>query len=126
MSNKFLSVLAKIGQDFKKGLDIVLKEEPLVAPFISALNPGVGAALSATVAVVAQTEQKFTAMGQQTGTGPQKLQEAVTILQPLLATALADAGNPASLAKIQGYITAVVDVLNQQASGAPAAAAASA
>jgi hypothetical protein len=115
MSNKVLTVLAKIGQAFKAGLDAALQAEPLIQPFVAALNPSAGAALATTVAVVAQTEQKFTAMGEQSGSGAKKLAEATAILQPLLAVALADAGNPASLQKIQGYIAAVVAILNQPA-----------
>lgn len=115
VKDKVLTILEKIGHGFKVGLDEALKAEPFVLPFLSAVNPAAGAALATTVAVISQTEQKFAALGQQSGTGQQKLTEATTILQPLLSIALADAGSPASLQKIQGYISAVVAIMNTPA-----------
>jgi hypothetical protein len=133
MSNKFVSFLEAVGQDFKNGL---AKIAPWVAkgvaiaqvaePEVAALNPGVGAIFSTVVATVSSIEQKFAAMGQQTGTGVQKLAEATTILQPVVSQAFSAAGLAADTPTVQNYISAVVNFLNAIPSGtasAPAPAA---
>lgn len=113
MSNKFVSALEKVGSGFKKLLHVAIKEEPLIQALVSVLNPGAGAILATTVGVISQTEQKFAAMGQQSGSGKDKLAEAMLILEPLLRVALGEAGEPAASSKVEGYISAVVAVLNQ-------------
>jgi hypothetical protein len=119
MTNKAVTFLEDVGKDFKNGLAKLL---PIVAkgvqvatvaePFVSALNPLVGSIFQTTVATVSSIEQKFAALGQQTGTGTQKLGEAVTILTPVLGQALTAAGLAADLPTIQNYISAVVGFLN--------------
>ena len=79
-TNKFVSILEAIGKDCKKGLDVVLKIGQVAAPFLSAANPLAGSILSTTIGVVLQTEQKYAALGQQTGSGTQKLADATAIL----------------------------------------------
>ena len=126
MADKFVTFLEDVGKDFKNGLAKLL---PIVAKGvsiaqlaegpISSINPLVGAIFQTTVATVSDIEQKFAAMGQQTGTGAQKLAEATTILTPVLNQALSATGNAADVATIQKYISAVVSFLN--AIPAPAA-----
>lgn len=116
----FTSWLDAVGHDFKVGLDKILPwaqgaGETAVAIFA----PQLGSVFNATVAAVATVEQKFAAMGQQTGTGSQKLADATTIVGPLISQSLTDAGKPASIQVVQGYINAVVAILN--ASPAPQA-----
>ena len=112
MANKFVSFLEAVGKDFKKGLSAVLPFAEAAAPVISALDPAAGAILSTTLGVVLQTEQKFAAMGQQTGSGPQKLAEVTAILTPLLTTSLSEAGQPATAAQITKYVNDAVAILN--------------
>jgi hypothetical protein len=131
VTNKFVTFLEDVGKDFKNGLAKLL---PIVAkgvsiatvaePFVTALNPLVGSIFQTTVATVSSIEQKFAALGQQSGTGVQKLGEAVTILTPVLGQALTSAGLAADLPTIQNYISAVVGFLNAipAATAAPAAA----
>lgn len=113
------SFLSHIGADFKNGLKklypVIVKVTQVAqaaAPEIAILNPLIGMAFTTTVGVVASVEQKFAAMGAQSGTGPQKLADATTILTPLLSQVLADAGQSADMASIQKYINAVVAFLN--------------
>jgi len=113
MSNKFLSFLSAIGKDFKKGLDKVLPfAETAAVTVIPALFPAIGPIFNTVVGVVVQTEQKFAAMGQQSGTGTQKLAEATSILGPLLSQLLAADGKTADSATVMQYINAVVAFLN--------------
>ena len=111
-TNKFVSILEAIGKDCKKGLDVVLKIGQVAAPFLSAANPLAGSILSTTIGVVLQTEQKYAALGQQTGSGTQKLADATAILQPLLSQVLGDVGKPADATKVTAYINSVVANLN--------------
>lgn len=119
MTNKAVTFLEDVGKDFKNGLTKLL---PIVAkgvqiaqvaePFVTALNPLIGSIFQTTVGTVASIEQQFTALGQQTGTGVQKLATATTILAPVLSQALSAAGYASDLPTIQNYITAVVGFLN--------------
>jgi hypothetical protein len=118
--NKFLSVLESVGKECKKGLDVVLKIGTVAAPFLTAANPLAGSILSTTIGVVMQTEQKYAALGQQTGSGTQKLADATAILGPLLSQVLGDAGKPADATKVTTYINNVVATLNQTPATGPA------
>lgn len=119
MSSKFVTFLEDVGHDFKVGLqklDPIVKEGITIAQAaegsISALDPAIGAIFATTVGVVSSIEQKFAAMGQQTGTGVQKLAEATTILQPVIAQAFAAAGKASDGATVSNYISKIVDFLN--------------
>jgi hypothetical protein len=119
VTNKLQTFLEEVGKDFKNGLkklEPVGKEALVLAeaagPEIAALDPLFGAVFQTVVATVASVEQKFAAMGQQAGTGVQKLADAVTILQPVAAQALAAAGKAADNATVENYINAVVAFLN--------------
>lgn len=115
----FITLLETIGHDFKIGLEKIdpfVKEAVTVAQAaeapISALDPAIGALFATTVATVSTIEQKFAAMGQQAGTGVQKLAQATTILSPVVTQVFTAAGKVADLATVQKYISAVVDFLN--------------
>lgn len=115
----FITLLETIGHDFKVGLEKIdpfIKEAVAVAQAaeapISALDPAIGALFATTVATVSTIEQKFAAMGQQAGTGAQKLAQATTILSPVVTQVFTAAGKVADLATVQKYISAVVDFLN--------------
>jgi hypothetical protein len=130
MTNSFVSFLKHLGTDFKNGFKAL---EPLIGkatqiaiaagPEIALFNPLLGSVFQTTVGVVVGVEQKFAAMGTQSGTGPQKLSEATTILAPLLTTALSDAGHTADIPTVQKYINAVVAFLNALPPPPPATAA---
>ena len=99
MANKVVTFLEDIGHDFKVGLgklDPFIKEAIVVATkeedVVSNLDPALGAIFKLTVATVSSIEQKFAAMAQQTGSGVQKLAEATTILEPVIAQAFSAAG----------------------------------
>lgn len=112
MSSKFVSLLTHIGQAFKKGIDAVLPFAKAASVGISIVNPGIGAALQTTINVVSATEQKFAAMGSQSGSGAQKLAEATTILEPALTQIFAANGITVDTSHIQAYINATVALLN--------------
>lgn len=123
MANKFISVLEAIGHDFKVALDKIMPFAFAAGgTIVPLLDPSIAPLFQATVGVVAQTEQKFAAMGQQSGTGVQKSAEALSILGPLLSQGLAVAGKPADQPTVQNYLNAVVALLNAvPAAPAPAA-----
>lgn len=132
MANKVVTFLESIGKDVANGfkkIDPFIKQGIALAqdaaPEIAALDPAFGALFASTVAVAASIEQKFAAMGQQSGTGAQKLAEATTILQPVISQAFAAAGKPSDVATVQKYISAVVGFLNAIPASAPAPATAS-
>src|ERR1700683_1863550 len=110
MTNKFISFLDDIGADFKNGLAKLLpvvaegvKIATLAEPEVTALDPAVGVLFQTVVGTVSTIEQKFAAMGQQTGTGTQKLATAVTILQPIVSQAFAAAGKPSDATTVSNY-----------------------
>jgi hypothetical protein len=113
MSNKFLSFLEHAGQNFAKGLHFVL---PIAAGAgevaVAAFAPALGPMFNSTVAAVVLAEQKYTALGQQTGSGPKKLADVLQLVEPVVAAGLADAGKDHSTAAVTGYINSVVNVLN--------------
>ena len=128
MTNRVLSFLEHVGQDFKNGLvkiqpfidkGVALAEE--AEPFVAAIDPAIGPLFTTVVAEVASIEQKFTQLGKATGTGPQKLAEATSILEPVIAQAFGAAGKAADTATVQKYISAVVDFLNAIPASSPAA-----
>jgi hypothetical protein len=109
----FISVLKKIGQDFKKGLDFILPwaagaGEVAVGLFAPALGP----LFNSTVAAVALAEQKAAALNTQSGSGPQKLADVLQLMEPVIAQALKDAGKDASTQSVINYINGVVTILN--------------
>lgn len=132
MTNKFVSFLEDIGRDFKNGLKKIAPLATAIAqaavPEIEALDPALGAVFSTVVATVSTVEQKFAAMGQQNGTGTQKLAQAITILEPVVSQSFAAAGKASDTTTVTNYINAVVAFLNAiPASGtAPATAPATA
>lgn len=111
--NRFVSFLEKVGHDFKVGLDKVL---PIAATAgevaVSMFAPGASTLFNQTMAAVVTAEQSAAAVGNQSGTGTQKLASVVSLMGPLIAQALADVGKPNDDASVQKYISAVVTVLN--------------
>jgi len=131
MTNKFVSFLEEVGKDFKNGLAKIapfiekgLQIAAVAEPEIAVLDPALGPIFSTVVAEVSNIEQKFAAMGKQTGSGAEKLATAVTILQPVVAQAFNAAGKPSDGATVGNYISAVVNFLNAIPAGGTATAAA--
>lgn len=119
MANKFVTFLESIGHDFKVGLtklDPFIKDGIGIATAaegeISTLDPALGVIFKTVVTTVSEVEQKFAAMGTQTGTGIQKLATAVTILEPVVSQAFSAAGKASDTATVSKYISSVVDFLN--------------
>lgn len=115
MSNKLISFLDAIGQDFEHGLQKLLPFiekgvaiAQVAEPYIDSINPLFGSVFQTVVTTVSEVEQKFAALGKQSATGIAKLAEATTILTPLLTEHL----STNNAAAIQKYISAVVGVLN--------------
>lgn len=109
----FKSVLVKIGEDFKKGLDFLLpiaEHEGEVA--VSIFAPALGPLFNSTVTAVATAEQNFAALGNQKGSGASKLSAVVQIAGGLIKQGLADAGRANDDQAVQDYINAVVKILN--------------
>ncbi len=111
----FVSFLKAVGHDFKKGLDFLLYNPYANAVENVAFNvalPGLGPVFNATKAAVILAEQKAAALGKQGGTGVQKLADVLTLMEPVIAEALKDAGKESHTAAVTAYINSVVAVLN--------------
>lgn len=109
----FKSFLQKVGEDFMKALPWLQKAGQVVTVF----DPALGDLFNSTVNIVATVEQKWAALGKQSGTGTQKLADAVQIGEPVIAQGLKLAGKASDTAAVTTYINSVVAVLN----AAPAA-----
>lgn len=135
--NKFLTFLQKVGHDFENGLNFVLTDVSRLAtaeaPALSVINPAwgalatqIGSLSTQALAIVTQTEQKFTALGQSTGTGVQKFAEATAILAPAVAQVLGLAGvnlSTATAALVNGAVGILnaipADIASVKAASAP-------
>lgn len=128
--NKFISVLEAIGKGFEKGLSFAVTYavpvEKLVAILFPSAAPAVAGVAEATGLIqnaVLLVEQRYGAAGKQSGTGAQKLADALTLVQPTVISLLKQAGVNADPGYVEGLVKAVVAVLNVQTAPATAVAA---
>lgn len=117
MANKFITVLEDAGRDIEKGLEKILPFAKVIGEVIGAGNPALGAAIETAVNVAAATEQKFVAIGKQSGTGLQKLAEVAGIVGPVVSQALAAEGQPADAAAVTKYVKMGVGIANALPAG---------
>ena len=119
--NGFISFLDAVGTDFKKVFSFLAPIAVAATPIVGLVglatgNPALGtayAAIDTTIQnVVIQTEQKFAAMGQQSGTGAQKLAEAVSIVTPAMTQILGNVGVQTNSTLVTAWVNAVVALLN--------------
>lgn len=122
MTNKFVSLMERIGHDIKVAWGDVVEYLPKAAALASLLFPADAAALTGVVnsvgliqQAVVTVEQKFAAAGNPTGTGPQKLAQVLSMVSPAVTQLLAAEGLQYDQAQITKIVNAVVDVLNVQA-----------
>ena len=118
--NRFVSFLEALGHDFKTGFT---KAMPIIETAgetaVSIFAPGASALFNQTVAAAITAEQSAAAVGQQSGTGAQKLAAVASLMGPLIKQALTDVGKTADDASVQKYISAVVTILNTVPAPAP-------
>lgn len=130
MSNKFVTILEKIGSVFEKGLEEAVKFLPLATTLAGFLFPPAVAVLGPATTVadllqkaVAEAEQKLAAQNNQTGSGATKLATVLTIVTSSVTGLLGDATVSAELKKagitvdttyITNLVNAVVSFLNVQ------------
>jgi hypothetical protein len=107
MANKFVTFLQKVGRDLETDFNKILPYTPLLD-----LIPGAAPIVTAVTGTIITVEQKFTAMGKQSGTGSQKLAQVIAIIGPAVAQMLGTAGKPADEATVTKYINDIVAVLN--------------
>lgn len=120
MTNKFISVMERIGKDCLKGLAEVEQYLPEAATLAALFFPQEKAALAAVVDVtgliqkaVVLAEQKMAAGGQATGSGLQKSADVLSTVEPIALQLLAQAGVPnADAAYLQKIVDAIVADLN--------------
>ena len=104
----FKSVMQWIGEEFLKALPWLDKGAEIVSVF----DPAAGALFKSTVNIVATVEQKYAALGKASGTGTQKLADALQIGEPVIAQGLKIAGKSNDTAAVTNYINSVVTVMN--------------
>ena len=112
MSSKFASILDTIGHDFKVAFEKIVPAAKIAEPFVALLDPALSPLFNTVVGVVSEVEQKFAAMGQQSGTGPQKLSEALQIVSPAAQALLQAAGRQHDSGTVEKYVNGVVALLN--------------
>jgi hypothetical protein len=106
VSNKFVSFLEAIGRDIKKELPWVAKvAEVGVAGFFPAASPLFNQIANECITA----EQNFAAIGQQSGTGPQKAAAVTQVAGNLIQQFLTESGSKLTVAQ---YIDTVVNMLN--------------
>ncbi len=117
----FVGVLQTVGKDFAKGLKWALQYgvpvEKLVGLLFPASAPAMGAAETATTLIqnaVLLVEQKYAASGVESGTGPQKLAEVMTLSGDAVSALLTKAGIAATPDYVEALVSAVVSILNVQ------------
>ena len=117
----FTSVLEGIGKGFEKGLQwavtYAVPAEKLVGtlfPAAAAVTTGIADATTLVQSAVLLVEQKYSAAGAQTGTGPQKLAEVLLLAGPAVTQLLTQAGITVSTSYLQNLVSAVVAILNVQ------------
>jgi hypothetical protein len=120
MANKFVSFLEAVGRDFMKGLAAATPYAPTAELAVGIMAPELGPVFNTTVSAVVLAEQKYAALGKQSGTGPQKLADVLQIAGPVIAQGLAVAGKAADTAAVTGYVNSVVNVLQAMPAPAPA------
>jgi hypothetical protein len=109
----FKSFLEHVGHDFKRGLDFILPWAAGAGEVaVSLFAPALGPMFNSTVSAVVLAEQKATALGKATGSGPQKLADVLQLMEPVISQGLKDAGKDGSTAAVTNYINSVVQVLN--------------
>lgn len=106
-SKGFIGFLKHVGHIFHVGFDTI---RPYLA--LTNLIPGAGPIITAVAGSITVVEQKFAAMGQQTGTGPQKLAEVTAIVGPMVEQMFTVAGQTADAAAVTKYINDIVAILN--------------
>lgn len=116
---KFISIMDKIGHDVKVAWSDVVKYLPAAAGLAALIFPAQAATITGVVnsvnliqQAVATVEQKFAALGAQTGTGAQKLAQVVSIVGPTVTQLLTAEGLKYDEAQVEGIINAVVAVMN--------------
>lgn len=119
MASKFVTLLEDAGKDLEKGIAKVIPIAEEAEPILSALDPALGGVFTTVVGIVTQTEQKFAALGQQSGTGTAKLADALAIASPVVTQAFAAAGKPSDGTTVTNYINSVVNLLNNIPASAP-------
>ena len=116
----FLSVMKKIGEDIKIAFEDVVKYLPAAASLASLIFPAQAGAIQVGVTsidliqkAVATVEQKFTAAGAPSGTGPQKLANVLSIVTPTVTQLLTAEGvKNVDTALVTNITNAVVAILN--------------
>jgi len=115
----FISVLTAIGKAFEKGLVWAVKYavpvEKLVALIFPAAAPaavGIADATGLIQTAVLAVEQKYAASGVQTGSGPAKLAEVLTLTESAVTTLLKQEGITADTSYVTNLVNAVVAILN--------------
>jgi hypothetical protein len=118
----FISLLVAIGKGFAKGLEwavqYAIPVERLVALLFPIAAPAATELADATTLIqhaVLLVEQKYTAAGIQSGTGPAKLADVLILCGQVVITLLAKVGIDADTSYVARLVSAVVAILNVQA-----------
>jgi hypothetical protein len=108
----FKSWLDQVGETVEKDFEAALPWLQKAGSVAAVFDPSLGALFNSTVNIVATVEQKYAALGKQSGTGSQKLADALAIGEPVIAQGLKLAGKTNDTASVTNYINSVVTVLN--------------
>jgi hypothetical protein len=119
VTNRFVSIMEKIGQDCLKALSEIEKYLPAAAALAIEIFPQFAAPITGIVnstdliqKAIVTVETKMAAAGIANGTGAQKAADVLTIVTPTVTQLLTAEGLKVDTAYIQGIVNAVVAVLN--------------
>ena|SRR6267154_4349056 len=108
----FISFLKHVGHDFKVGFNYVLPiAETAGEVAVKLYAPELSPLFNGTVSAVVLAEQKYAALGQEK-VGAKKLADVLSLMEPIIAQGLADAGLNNKTEDVVNYINSVVTILN--------------
>src|SRR5271157_1958152 len=91
-SMSFKSFLSAFGAGMKKVASVAVPVAEAASPYINLFAPGVGTAINLAASTVGTIEQKYAASNASSGSGAQKLADAVAIAGPAMAQLMAQEG----------------------------------
>jgi hypothetical protein len=101
-----------VGKDIETVFDKAAPIAEFIGQVISAGDPALGNAITATTKVALAVEQQFTAIGASSGTGAQKSAAVLSVIGPVLNSALAATTSAAAGQTAQQIINQIVGYLN--------------
>jgi hypothetical protein len=113
MGDRFIGWLEKTGHDIESAS---VRSLPYIATAgeatVTLFLPSAAPAINSTINTIIATEQKYTALGRQTGSGEEKLADVIGITGPAIEKLLQTAGKPNTSADVANVVNSLVTIMN--------------